>query len=276
MALKAARLARCYQQDQGTAHAQCLQPYLEHLVHGALLAHALLLLQRPQLPPQRPPLRILLRAVTAITLLNAMLNVISVNSCRLPAFFKPDCSNSVYNQELIVTLGQSKSLFTVDLHDLGKQTGRQEDSRCTFRESFRRAALVALMSLRQSLASALLSEAATCASRLAPSTLHIRSILLAPYVLLMDYLHSCSRGSTFLLNIQTSSVRVHTHLQGLLGTQQTIQRQHCISPMQRSLRKGSVAFSGTMDARNSIFFVPEAAAEQGAQLAPPSAWGRLL
>ena len=38
---------------------------------------------------------------------------------------------------------------------------------------------MALMSLRQSLASALLSEAATCASRLAPSTLHIRLMLLA-------------------------------------------------------------------------------------------------
>ena len=53
---------------QGLSHAKCLQPHLEHLIHSALLARALLLLQRLQLRPQRAPLRILLRAVIGTTL----------------------------------------------------------------------------------------------------------------------------------------------------------------------------------------------------------------
>ena len=76
---------------------------------------------------------------------------------------------------------------------------------------------MAFMSLRQSLASALLSEAAICASKLAPSTWRIHLLPSIADLLLIIYFHPCQQGSIGLLHMQTPCIHFDTGLQGLLG-----------------------------------------------------------
>ena len=76
-------------------------------------------------------------------------------------------------------------------------------------------------------------------------------------------------------NWHTDIVCLLTYPLARTGTEMSIYRQHGFSSKQSSLKKRTDAISGTMGTREAISFVPEAAAGQGAQLAPPSAWGRL-